>query len=165
LSQGDLLIDFPIVVPAGTLDQILSDEGTPASVLTGNVIILSQSCDLDKGKTGNVLLAPFYDADYFVAEFLDGKTDKARTGYKKQIKAGRFVSLYLLPPCPVEQFEASCRVVNFRDVAIMPLPIVQEHAEKRGDRVCLQPPYREDLAQAFARFVMRVGHPQEYDLE
>lgn len=158
-------MDFPMVIPEGTLDQLLSEEGPLASILTGNVIILTQSCDLDRGKTGNVLIAPIYDADYFVGDVLGGRTAKERTGFKRQIKAGRYVSLYLLPPCPIDRFRAPCRVVNFRDVAIMPLPIVQEHAEKRGDRVCLQPPYREDLAQAFARFVMRVGHPREFDPE
>jgi hypothetical protein len=158
-------MNFPMVVPQGSLNDIVSGESPPASVLFANVVILTQSCDLDRGKIGNVLVAPFYDANYFVRDVLGGKNDKEQSGYKKQIKAGRYASLYALPPCDIRGFEADCQVVNFRDIAIMPLHIVQEHAETRGRRISLQPPYREDLAQGFARFVMRVGHPHEFKLE
>jgi hypothetical protein len=35
------------------------------------------------------------------------------------------------------------------------------HVEKLGNRLRLCPPYREHLAQAFARFFMRVGLPSD----
>ena len=37
--------------------------------------------------------------------------------------------------------------------------LVRELAASQGPRLRLNPPYREHLAQAFARFFMRVGLP------
>jgi len=38
---------------------------------------------------------------------------------------------------------------------------IKLHLRKQGNRLRLLPPYREHLAQAFARFFMRVGLPAD----
>jgi len=42
--------------------------------------------------------------------------------------------------------------------------ILEELVTHTGKRLRLCPPYREHLAQAFARFFMRVGLPQDVQL-
>jgi hypothetical protein len=53
------------------------------------------------------------------------------------------------------------RIVDFRRVFSLPLTFVRQRAPRTGDRLRLLPPYREHLSQAFARYFMRVGLPQD----
>ncbi len=53
------------------------------------------------------------------------------------------------------------RIVNFRRVYSLPLTFVRQVAARRGRRLRLLRPYREHLSQAFARYFMRVGLPQD----
>jgi hypothetical protein len=65
----------------------------------------------------------------------------------------------MLAPCNLSGFELDVAVVDFRRVYSLPLDYLREFATETGDRIRLLPPYREHLAQAFARFFMRVGLP------
>jgi hypothetical protein len=50
-------------------------------------------------------------------------------------------------------------VVDFHRVFVLLKPVVEAVARSAGLRLRLRPPYREYLAQAFARYFMRVGLP------
>ena len=50
-------------------------------------------------------------------------------------------------------------LVDFSRVFTVDAGLVRELAGSQGPRLRLNPPYREHLAQAFARFFMRVGLP------
>ncbi len=65
----------------------------------------------------------------------------------------------MLAPCELPHFESEVRVVDFRRVYSLPLDYFRTFAAGMEERVRLLPPYREHLAQAFARFFMRVGLP------
>jgi hypothetical protein len=56
-------------------------------------------------------------------------------------------------------------VVDFHEVHTAPLNQVRAFAKSAGKRLRLRPPYREHLAQAFARFFMRVGLPGDVPRE
>ncbi len=43
----------------------------------------------------------------------------------------------------------------------LPLTFVRERAARTGEGLRLLPPYREHLSQAFARYCMRGGLPQD----
>ena len=43
----------------------------------------------------------------------------------------------------------------------LPLTFVRSRAARTGERLRLLPPYREHLSQAFARYFIRVGLPQD----
>ena len=52
------------------------------------------------------------------------------------------------------------RIVDFRDIYTIPITFLESLMKQRGGpRLSLNPPYREHLSQAFARFFMRVGLP------
>ena len=51
-------------------------------------------------------------------------------------------------------------VVDFHRVFVLSKSVVVAVARSAGPRLRLRSPYREYLAQAFARYFMRVGLPQ-----
>jgi len=57
------------------------------------------------------------------------------------------------------------QVVDFRNVYGVQFSLLQNMAENIQDRIRLLPPYREHLSQAFARYFMRVGLPQDITVE
>ena len=67
--------------------------------------------------------------------------------------------LHLLPPHESGVIRSELRVVAFSQVHSLPLEFERAHAEQSGPRLRLLPPYREHVAQGFARFFMRVGLP------
>jgi hypothetical protein len=65
----------------------------------------------------------------------------------------------MLAACELASFRREIRVVDFRTVFSLSLHFVKNFAALQSPRLRLLPPYREHLAQAFARFFMRVGLP------
>lgn len=52
----------------------------------------------------------------------------------------------------------SCDLANDK-IFVLPKPVVEAVARSAGPRLRLRSPYREYIAQAFARYFMRVGLP------
>lgn len=160
LLQGDILANCPVVVPAPDLDpEELTREGRPAriEVRDHDVVVMSQSCDLANDKLQWVQLCPIFGTEELVAQdpsFRSPKTMEA-------LRRGNLNGFHLLKACELQGFECSNRIVGFRDIYGMPREFVRRFAQRQGRRIRLLPPYREHLAQAFARFFMRVGLPVE----
>ena len=61
----------------------------------------------------------------------------------------------------VGQLDTELRIVDFREIYTIPRVVLESLLVRRNSqRLRLNPPYREHLSQAFARFFMRVGLPQ-----
>ncbi len=157
LEQGDIFFDFPTVSVVSSYDEIL-DDTIEFETLYYNVIVLTQSCDLVAGKIENVVLCPFFTKQNLAPKF----KDLGKSNGEEQVQKGRWESLYLLPPCTVGGHRLEPRIVNFRQALAVPLGLITEHAKRETQRVRLCPPYREHLAQAFARFIMRIGFPIDF---
>jgi len=56
-------------------------------------------------------------------------------------------------------------VVDFKNVYGIHYSTLENIVKKQNKRIRLLPPYREHLSQAFARYFMRVGLPQDIMLE
>jgi hypothetical protein len=165
LEQGDLLNDFPIVIPSVSVLERLPDGPVvdleievPAAVEYFNVVVMTQSCDFLKlGDEGEVILCPRFS--------YKGLTDEEpnRWGKKswKPLVSGRVIGSHIIDKCDIEDFEFDYQVIDLRRIFSVPFSVVKQVAINQGDRVRLLPPYREHLAQAFARQFMRVGLPQE----
>jgi hypothetical protein len=60
--------------------------------------------------------------------------------------------------------EMKIRIVDFREIFTVPRTYLESLLSQRNaKRIRLLPPYREHLSQAFARFFMRVGLPNEVE--
>jgi hypothetical protein len=145
LEQGDLLRKCPHYRPvAGNLDEDLYD-----------VILLSHSCDLANDKLVTLQACPVWSLDALgeQIEYL-----KSRRG-KEDLRRGNLPGYHLLNRCELKSLEHDFLVVDFRALFGVPLATVKQLVSQQSPRLRLLPPYREHLAQAFARFFMRVGLP------
>jgi hypothetical protein len=152
--QGDVLLSCPVFIPSA--ESILKEGESP----TGNideydVIVMSQSCDLILKKLDLVLVCPIWtlndlekENDYF----------KKREG-KETLRQGNVPGYHLLNKCVINGFEREYTVVDFRRSYSLPFDLINKIAKNQNSRLRLQPPYREHLSQAYARFFMRVGLP------
>lgn len=162
LEQGDLFDRCPILIP-----QVVKPESVevPESVgreidLAGevrdfNIVVMSQSCDLVNDKLTYVMVCAHWSLDEIGQE---NDYLKSRKG-KEELRRGNIPGYHLLASCEVPGMEMGVRVVDFRTTFSLSIEALKSLAQKRGQRLRLLPPYREHMAQAFARFFMRVGLP------
>lgn len=161
LEQGDLLMACPIITPASDLTFPLPDDYFPGEIDEFDVVIMTQSCDLSNDKVTDVVVCPHWDLRS--AGAMD--PGLARKGAAKQILKGRFARYLMLAASGIPELSMDVRLVDFGRIFSLPKGYVQEFAASRDQRLRLCPPYREHLAQAFARFFMRVGLPQDIELQ
>jgi len=162
LQQGDFIPDCPIFIsPAG----LSKDDEIEMTVNLMDVIILSQSCDLVNKEIINILVCPYSKAtDYLRTIPLEQtKTAKARKKILDNIRKGYLNSYHLLNK--QNGIFDDYLVVDFKNVYSIHRVSLSDTIERLENRVRLLPPYREHLSQAFARYFMRVGLPQDIYIE
>jgi hypothetical protein len=152
LRQGDLIDACPIVVPPPT---IKVGEEVDIEVVQYNVVVMSQSCDLEERKIDLVLTCPIWTMTEFVTTNKHFVSSKAKEG----LWQGNAPGYHLLNRCDVKGFETEYLVADFRAVYSVSISVLEDYVKNAGKRRRLLPPYREHLSQAFARFFMRVGLP------
>ncbi|WP_445386419.1 hypothetical protein ACT6NV_06375 [Robiginitalea sp. IMCC44478] len=163
LQQGDFIPDCPILVPPAEMNF----EGENDIEITFiDSIILSQSCDLVHGKLEIVLVCPYRS----LSSFLEGLPEeqqgsKARKKVIENLRKGNLPGYHLLNKDDQLAFLSDYQVVDFRNVYGVHFKSLQSFVEKISGRIRLQPPYREHMSQAFARYFMRVGLPQDIIVE
>jgi len=157
LQQGYLLFDCPVidissnyVIPDKLKDEDITD--IEVNIEKFDLMIMTQSCDLANDKTEQVLHCAFFPASTYSKNEVKEIKSNRRTSYCL-IEASDTANIDLLPA-----FER--QVIDFRSVYTLPKQYVLNFI---GDKTIsrLLPPYREYVAQAFARFFMRVGLPKD----
>lgn len=152
LQQGDIILGCPVIVVKGVAAGEVGDEPETigADQEERDCVVMTQSCDLaKKGKEPpHVLLCPLADLD---AQPLD----------RDQLRQGRHTKLHLIDRCEIDGHAVGYRVVDLSVCYTLPFDVLQRVAAQSGARLRLSPPYREHLAQAFARLYMRVGLPTD----
>jgi len=162
IEQGDLIVDCPIIIPPSIIKE--GDE-PEIEIKLINSIILSQSCDLVNNKIDIVLVCPYYPLKIFIDNIPDDQ--KSRKAIKKNIdnlRKGHLPGYHLLNKDNELNID-DYLVVDFRNVYGIEINNLKDIAKKQGKRTRLLPPYREHLSQAFARYFMRVGLPQDITVE
>jgi len=155
LKQGDILEACPVFVPPEDLaEQPL--EAASFRVVEWDLIVMSQSCDPVKGqeKLSEVLLC----AVWMRSEMPAGHHLSRPEGLEN-VRRGRVPAWQILAACELPGLEREVRLVEFQRTHSLSLGFIRRRATASGERIRLLPPYREHLAQAFARFFMRVGLP------
>lgn len=162
LLQGDMIYDCPVIIPTGEILEGVGEEDylLDGEIFTYDVVVMSQSCDLEQEKLDLVLVCPHWSLE----DFADRNDYFKSSRGKEDLRRGNVPGYHLLNRCDLEGWTKDARVVDFRNVYSLPYPFLKQLAEKRHERLRLLPPYREHLSQAFARFFMRVGLPVQVDL-
>ncbi|MBX7102546.1 MAG: hypothetical protein K1X57_00590 [Gemmataceae bacterium] len=154
LLQGDILEDCPVLLPVLPADTA----GSPGvEWVQRDVVVLSQSCDMVAGreKVVEVLLCATYKRSEIEDQFL--KTSRGM----EEARRGNLPGIHLLAKSELPGLERELRVVSFRRLFSLPIALLRKQAAGMGPRLRLLPPYREHLAQSFARYFMRVGLPAD----
>jgi hypothetical protein len=164
LEQGDILLGFEIP----DMENAFSSDSDDYEIVLQSldVIILTQSCDLLHDKARSVVLCPVSSLSKFVAEAIQrGEQHWKKSDYLESLRQGNVPGFHLLSDYSSEAIEFPVSVVCFREIYSAPTTQVRDHASRCRPRLRLCPPYKEHLAQAFARFFMRVGLPVDIPRE
>ncbi|CAN5895957.1 hypothetical protein BH23ACT8_BH23ACT8_25420 [soil metagenome] len=163
LEQGDLIRDLPVPVVTSATGSVQEGFRLQAEVEIVDAVVLTQTCDLVQGKAGEVLLGRVVVwRDLVEAEWAAGNT---------MVKSARFIDNLIKGAVPpVSLLHARDRrpdwpwsVVDFRQLYTVRIDYLRRDLSRRGtaQRLRLRSPYKEHLAQAFARYFMRVGLPHD----
>ena len=161
LQQGDLLPgcwipEFP--------PDFATNTDTPLLIQTdqADLIVITQSCDLQQGRLSLVAMCPVWTIpDFEAAQAAHGHTrsERAWRDFWNNVRKGRSPALHLLAS-PINPTAARLALlVDFRAIYSLPLAYLARHADQIGDRWRLRSPFLEHFSQAFARSFMRVGLP------
>jgi len=160
LEQGDLLPGCPVPI-VQTLGELADGEELDVAVELHDLCVLTQSCDLVNAKVESILLGRVASWDDVVAAKAREKDSGfGSKGMRKKVRQGLLPDLCLLHRRR-EEPKLPWSVVDFHHLHVLPRKLVVEHAQSLGHRLRLDSPYREHLAQAFARYFMRVGLPHD----
>lgn len=151
LEQGDFAPDCSIVLPP---TELYEGQEIDITIQKRDVIILSQSCDLENGKIDRVMVCPYFGIEQYWS-FFGSLSKKDKKSMLKKLQQSGLPGAHLLHPLPNAKQPI---VVDFRNIYGIPFPYLQAYCASM-DRYRLLPPYKEHLSQAFARYFMRVGLP------
>jgi hypothetical protein len=153
LSQGDLLPRCLVPVPA--VDFGTESGPSEGTAIEYDLIVLTQSCDLEQRKVRLVATCPIFS----LTEFDAVKPAFARRGRWNEVLKGRIEGVHLLASPTVPDDNRQALVVDFREIYSLPFDYLTDQAIRLGARSRLVSPFLEHFSQAFARFFMRVGLP------
>lgn len=145
LEQGDIIEDFPIFTP--------DESGSQCIVETYTLILMSQSCDIDE--LDHLTFCPLWTKEQILRIesnfFKDGKIGALR---KYQL-----IGWHPIQECDIEQYCRPWRIIQFNRVFDVEKSRIIKVLEETATHIRLLSPYRENMAQDFARLYMRVGLP------
>lgn len=151
LRQGDYLTDCAVPVVGSSFP--LADEEIVVDEF--DLIILTQSCDLEQGKADLVAMSPIYS----LSEFAANNPKFGQKNLKNELRKGRIEGLHLVTSPTEPENNEKALIVDFRQIYSLPLAYLINHANNSDPRWRLKSPYLEHFSQTFARFFMRVGLP------
>lgn len=156
LAQGDLLTRCSVAIVSANVEQVLqSGAQLDFRIELGDLVVMTQSCDLENNKAPLVACCPIHTLQRF--EEFSPKFKK--TGAWESVRQGRQEGLHLLASPTQPENNSAALVVDFRTIYSLPVEYLSGHANALGQRWRLRSPYLEHFSQAFARFFMRVGLP------
>ena len=154
LRQGDYLPNC--LVPVSLFEAPNLEEQTlEVEVQERDLIILTQSCDLENKKARLVALCPIYS----LSEFETANPDFTKRGRWNEVRKGRVEGLHLLASPTHPEDSRGSLVVDFREMHSLPFNYLAQRTTQIGARWRLKSPFLEHFSQTFARFFMRVGLP------
>ena len=154
ILQGDLISECPILIPDGEIE-----EGKiPGKILEYNVVVMSQSCDLENNNIEIILVCPIWSYKTLEKQLSHFKSSKG----KNNLIQGNYPGYHLINKIE-NGINMPHQVVDFRSVFGVHINVLKKICVEKENRLRLLPPYREHLSQAFARFFMRVGLPNPVD--
>jgi len=183
LMQGDFIESCPVLVfdqvptvgNAQSNEALLAELDKAHGVQMVRAIVMTQACDLEHRNVRNVILCPIYHLEEYRGLWEERRRQSGKNasttdwnGHTKQVRDGKVWNLTMLQKRDASSPDVLSiphQVVDFHEVFSLPLDFLTAWVQAKGEpRLRLRPPYREHLSQAFARFFMRVGLPDDISL-
>lgn len=152
ILQGDFIENCPVIIPPKKLDQ----KRYTVDVKTYDLLVISQSCDIEQSKLDYILMCQYYPLSK-----LENISPFNNPVGREILRRGNFNGLHLLNRCEISGNETDFLVVDFRKVYSIHKNFLIDFAKSQKKRLRLLSPYREHLSQAFARYFMRIGLPKD----
>ncbi len=154
LEQGDIIERVKVVKPTASF---LNGETNVVDIEENDVIILTQSCDLANKKTPWIHVTPVFPLSFqktVVKSFNDlANLESIRRGYQHKY--------HMIAECDIPGHNRELSILDFRNVYTVPYNYLTNLVKDGNPRRRLLSPYKEHFAQAYARFYMRVGLPND----
>jgi hypothetical protein len=154
LAQGDLLTQVDVSLATYPPEVGHEDDVFSFDVFQSDVIVLTQTCDLERDQPTSILVAQYDSWSTLKAD------QNLNSGDRKRIRRQQMHYYQLLPDRELEP-TIEWSVVDFRLLSLVPKQYLIERAVDQGERLRLLPPYREGVAQAFAHYIMRVAYDDD----
>ena len=165
LEQGDFIEDCEVLVPQYIPDAPVENSTSSgqliyqatAIIVTYDVIIVSQSCDLEQAKLDYVLMCPRWSYKAYAEQNDEFK----KIERLEQIRQGKIHKYFMLNRYNDNNLSYEIQIVDLSQVFSIPYEAMKQIAKQRGKRLRLLSPYKEKLAQSFAYYYMRVALPND----
>lgn len=157
LEQGDIILSCRINRILTFNDEADGDL-VEISQEEHDVVVLTQTCDLVNSKVDEVLVAlvvgyrDLVDRDSASNQLLVSKE------FRKSANAATVIPYLLLQNRTVDPV-LPWSLVDFHNLFSIPKDYLSSMVARSGDRLRLESPYKEHLAQGFAKYMMRVALP------
>ena len=151
-EQGDIFFDVPVLRPS--FDIAVGSTTVELKKITA--ILLTQTCDLPKKAQETILIAEVRSYEE-LARPANSQYRAKET--RRALAHGTGIADFLLPPAPPGLAALSWSVVNYRLLHVVANPEHLDHERRINASLRLASPYKEHLAQAYSRFMMRVALP------
>lgn len=192
ITQGDILENCPAIMMVPCDDPPFYKGGVTT---IPKVIVVTQACDLARGgKVDDVALCPVGPLSDAVKGIMEKEYEENAANQKKnnpsaqikdfdytnlsskqrerkakiieEIRKGNYLDYYLLSDHNTSTIHMTYQVVHLRKTYYVPLKVLNNiYSNRNGNRIQLLPPYREHLAQAYARNFMRIGLPIDLKID
>lgn len=156
LEQADILLRCPVARVEVAQFPLPDELDVTSSEL--DLIVLTQSCDLENKKVEEVLFAAVFDYAAMALREAERNPAVRSKKWRTAVIRGDTPSYSLLPE-RTEPPAIGWSIVDFHHLFSLPKAYAESFADASGERLRLVAPYREHLAQAYARYMMRVGLP------
>lgn len=158
LEQGDLLRKVPVPQVVGVQWPIEDGASVGVQLAFRDLVVLTQSCDLETDKVDEVLVAVILS--YQQLWVASGATNSflKSSGWRKSLRQGEQPAYCLLQNLDGTGAD-HYTIADFHHLYSLPKSYLEEAAERQPGRLRLVAPYREHLAQSFGKYIMRVGLP------
>jgi hypothetical protein len=181
VEQGDIILKCPVPI-------IKEKEEFPFFKLGGgiyDVIVMTQACDLVNDKVEDVTLCALMPLSEVIEGLmlkdlndevkknfnynsLTGSQRKKKNSIIQKLKSGSYLDFHVInefndPQKPLLKMDYM--VVLLRQTYTLPKKALGKILiQKREERIRLLPPYREHVAQSFARNFFRIGLPIDLNI-
>ena len=159
LRQGQLVKEVPLFdlltsysIASGEQEREISN---PVDKIIYDIVILTQTCDLEQGKTSNVVVCPYREISSY-----DNYISNNFIKQLNETRKGRIHNLHLLDRCDIESYEMDYILLDFYQTYTVAIEYLKYYAS-RQQRLELQSPYVEQLSQRFGYLFMRVALPND----